>query len=350
MEEHAALLGLVNVDGLGSFRIHKLLRHFGSARAILATPYHDLVHAGVPAHIASNITQVAHHDHIGQWHHFHERGIHVIPFDDAHYPTLLSHIPNPPIMLFVRGSVTALNNPCVALVGTRHPSGYGIDVTRSIARDLVSHGVTVVSGLALGIDTIAHESALHANGHTIAVLPSGVDLIYPERNRALANRMLTQPGSALVSEFFPGTKATPVLFPARNRLISGLSLGVVVCEAGVQSGALITVKAALDQGRDVMAVPGSVFAPHSAGCLELLHQGATPVRHAHDICAQLGLTETPAALDTHDELLRVLGSPRHIDELCRILARSSADLLGDLLMRELRGEVRDIGNGCYVRC
>lgn len=349
MDERAALLGLVRVEGLGSLRIHKLLAHFGSACTTMNASYRDLLHAGLAAHIATNITQIAHHDHGALLLRFAERGIHVIAHDDPHYPPLLASIPNPPILLFVRGSITALATPSVALVGTRHPSSYGIDITRRIAHDLALQGITIVSGLAMGIDTTAHESALYAHGHTIAVLPSGVDLIYPERNRILAERMLTLPGNALVSEFFPGTKATPLLFPARNRLISGLAHGVVVCEAGAQSGALITVKAALDQGREVMAVPGSVFAPQSAGCLDLLRQGATPVRDARDICDSLAFASEARDSITHDPLLQLLATPRHIDELCRILGQQSATLLGDLLMRELRGEVRDLGNGFYAR-
>jgi DNA processing protein len=350
MDERAALLGLVRVDGLGSLRIHKLIRHFGSAQTALFAPYRELLRTGLAANIAASITQIAHQDHEALLQRFVERGIQVLAHDDAQYPPLLTPIPNPPILLFVRGSVSALATPSVALVGTRRPSSYGIDITRRIAHDLALQGITIVSGLAMGIDTVAHESALHAHGHTIAVLPSGVDLIYPERNRTLAERMLAQPGNALVSEFFPGTKATPLLFPARNRLISGLAHGVVVCEAGAQSGALITVKAALDQGREVMAVPGSVFAVQSAGCLDLLRQGATPVRHARDICESLAFMTAVATAVTHDPLLQLLDTPRHIDELCRMLEQSSATLLGDLLMREIRGEVRDLGNGFYARC
>jgi len=350
MDEQAALLALVRVDGLGSLRIHKLIAHFGSAYAVLNAGYAALVQTGLAAHIATAITQAASHDHQALWQDIHERGMQVLAYDDPRYPVLLSHIPNPPIILFVRGSLAAFTSPSVALVGTRRPSSYGIDITRRIATDLASQACTIVSGLAIGIDAVAHESALHARGHTIAVLPSGVDLIYPERNRALAERMLATPGNALVSEFFPGTKATPLLFPARNRLISGLAHGVVGCEAGAQSGALITVKAALEQGRDVMAVPGSVFAPQSAGCLELLRQGATPVRHARDICDTLGFTTVTTPATSHDALLQLLSTPRHIDELCRHLDLSSAELLGDLLMRELRGEVRELGNGFYARC
>jgi DNA processing protein len=347
MREASALLGLVRVDGLGAQRITKLIEFFGSARAILLASYHELHYASVPPQLISGIMQQARRDNDADYERISQQGITILGIHDPHYPALLSQIPNPPLILFVRGNVAAFAQRSVAMVGTRKPSGYGVDITRRLAHDLARQDVTIVSGLASGIDAVAHEYALLGGGQTIAVLPSGVDLIYPERNRWLANKILASRGSALVSEFYPGTKAIPPLFPARNRLISGLAQGVIVSEAGEKSGALITVKAALDQGRDVMAVPGSVFSEQSAGCLELLRQGAIPVRNAHDVCASLGYSiHAPAEID--DPLMQLLQVPRHIDELCRILMRAPADMLGDLLMRELRGEVSDQGQGFYV--
>jgi DNA processing protein len=279
-----------------------------------------------------------------------DRGIQVLAWYDERFPAQLKHIALPPPILFVRGQLAALRQPAIALVGTRHPSPYGIDVTRRLAGDISARGICVISGLAMGVDTVAHQTALQHSGGSIAVLPSGVDLVYPERNRQLASLLLSHTHGALVSEFYPGTKATPALFPARNRLISGLAHGVVVCEAGEQSGALITAKAALEQGREVMAVPGSIFVPQSAGCLALLRQGATPVRHVDDICESIGYQTTPYRTDVViDPLLQLLHSPRHIDELCRITQRTTADILGDLMMRELRGEISDLGNGYYMR-
>lgn len=347
MREASALLGLVRIDGLGAQRITKLIEYFGSARAVLQADAHELRVANVPPQIISGIVQQARRDNDAEYEQITQKGITIVGIHDPHYPPILAQIANPPLILFVRGSLTAFAQRSVAIVGTRKPSGYGIDITRRLAHDLARQDVTIVSGLASGIDATAHEYALIGGGQTVAVLPSGVDLIYPERNRWLANKILASRGSALVSEFYPGTKALPPLFPARNRLISGLAQGVIVSEAGEKSGALITVKAALEQGREVMAVPGSVFSELSAGCLELLRQGATPIRNAHDVCESLGYA-VQAPTEINDPLLQLLQVPRHIDELCRILMRAPADMLGDLLMRELRGEISDQGQGFYV--
>lgn len=346
--EHAAILTLVAVDGFGPQRISRLIAYFGSAQAILDAPYKELLLAGLPVHLCSEFDKHRHHfDGDAEYQRLHAQGIQLLTPYDSHYPSLLKHIALPPTMLFVRGSLSAFDRGSVAIVGTRHPTSYGCDVTRRLASDLAQRTLCIISGLALGIDTVAHESALNAHGATVAVLPSGVDLIYPARNYQLAERIIAKPHCALVSEFYPGTRASAPLFPARNRLISGLAHATIVTEAGERSGAMITVKAALEQGRDVMAVPGSVFAPQSAGCLALIHQGATPIRHADDVCASLGYATTTAT-HSDDALLQLLRTPRHIDDICRIMQRHSADLLGELLMRELRGEILDQGNGFYV--
>ncbi|MFM2309043.1 MAG: hypothetical protein RLY87_1164 [Chloroflexota bacterium] len=348
MHETIALLGLVRIDGLGPLRIARLVEGFGSAVAVWQADRRALYEAGMPAHlIAELVKQRALADptieHTRLW----NAGIQVVSTADPQYPTLLRHIPGAPTILFVRGSLTGLQLPAVSIVGTREPTSYGIEVTRQFAADLAAKGFTIVSGLAIGVDTIAHHEALAAGGATVAVLPSGVDCIYPERNRRLAEAILGHGQSALVSEFYPGTRASPPLFPARNRLISGLSSAVIVTEAGTSSGAHITVKAALDQGRDVMAVPGSIYSAKSAGCNALLTQGAVPVRDADDVATYLGYVD--AAVPDEDPFLVLLNTAIHIDDLCRRTQRSSADLLGDLLMRELRGEVRDEGHGYFVR-
>ncbi|MFN5059309.1 MAG: DNA-processing protein DprA [Chloroflexota bacterium] len=346
--EYAALLTLVNIDGLGPQRINRLLEHFGTPEAIISASYQQLQQTGLPVHLCSElIKQRQRFDGHAEYQRFHEQGIQLLATHDDDYPPLLKHIATPPTLLFVRGNVSAFRLASVAIVGTRQPSTYGHDVTQRLASDLAQRHLCIVSGLALGVDTIAHHSALDANGSTIAVLPSGVDFIYPASNRTLAERILAHSQSALVSEFYPGTRASAPLFPARNRLISGLAQATIVTEAGERSGAMITVKAALDQGREVMAVPGSVFAPKSAGCLNLIHQGATPIRHADDVCHGLGYT-VEASRQSDDPLLNLLSTARHIDDICRITQRHSADILGELLMRELRGEIIDQGNGFYV--
>jgi DNA processing protein len=346
--EYPALLTLVAIDGLGPQRINRLIEHFGTPQAIVTASYQHLQHAGLPVHLCSElIKQRQRFDGIAEYQRLNDQGIQLLAPHDNHYPPLLKHIAIPPTLLFVRGSLTAFHSASVAIVGTRQPSTYGYDVTRRLASELAQRQLCIVSGLALGVDTVAHQSALEVNGATIAVLPSGVDLIYPASNRPLAERILAHPRSALVSEFYPGTRASAPLFPARNRLISGLAQATIVTEAGERSGAMITVKAALDQGREVMAVPGSVFAPKSAGCLALINQGATPIRHADDVCHGLGYTSSILP-DSDDPLLQLLSTARHIDDICRITQRQSADILGELLMRELRGEIIDQGNGFYL--
>jgi DNA processing protein len=347
-EEYAALLTLVAVDGLGPQRINRLIEHLGTPQAIVTASYYQLQQTGLPVHLCGElIKQRQRVDGMAEYQRLHDQGIQLLAPHDDRYPPLLRHITIPPTLLFVRGSLSAFTLASVAIVGTRQPSTYGHDVTRRLSSELAQRQLCIVSGLALGVDTIAHQSALDANGATIAVLPSGVDLIYPASNRPLAERILSHPQSALVSEFYPGTRASAPLFPARNRLISGLAKATIVTEAGERSGAMITVKAALDQGREVMAVPGSIFAVKSAGCLALIHQGATPIRHADDVCHGLGYATT-STINSDDPLLQLLSTARHIDDICRITQRDSADILGELLMRELRGEILDQGNGFYI--
>lgn len=345
---YAALLTLVSLDGLGPQRINRLIEYFADAQSVLSASYHDLHCAGLPVHLCNELIKHRRQfDGMAEYQRLHEQGIQLLAPHDDNYPPLLKHIAVPPTLLFVRGSHRAFTHASVAIVGTRQPSSYGHDVTRRIAHDLAQRHLCIVSGLALGVDTLAHQSALDAQGATIAVLPSGVDLIYPTSNLPLAQRILANPQSALVSEFYPGTRASAPLFPARNRLISGLSRATIVTEAGERSGAMITVKAALDQGREVMAVPGSIFSAKSAGCLALIHQGATPIRHAEDVCASLGYSTETTAPCTDDPFLQLLTTARHIDDICRITQRHSADVLGELLMRELRGEIVDQGNGFF---
>ncbi|RLT29305.1 MAG: DNA-protecting protein DprA, partial [Chloroflexi bacterium] len=215
MQENIALLGLVRIEGLGPLRIARLVEGFGSASAVWHADRHTLIAAGVPAHLTAELHRQRHqsdpqHEYDRLW----NAGIQVVTTADPHYPGLLKHIPGAPTIVFVRGSLSGLQRPTVSIVGTRAPTPYGAEVTRQFAGDLAAKGFTIVSGLALGIDTIAHQESLAAGGATVAVLPSGVDLIYPERNRTLATTILAQTHSALVSEFYPGTRASPPLFPA----------------------------------------------------------------------------------------------------------------------------------------
>lgn len=213
----------------------------------------------------------------------------LISIDDNDYPCLLKQTVNPPIMLFVQGNCELLNAPQLAMVGSRSASFSALEHAKSFAGQLVQHKLVITSGLALGIDAAAHQGALVAKGYTIAVVATGLDIVYPARNKGLAANILSQNG-AIVSEYLPGTKPNPGCFPRRNRLITGMSVGTFVIEAQLQSGSLISARLALEQNRDVFAMPGAINNPQSKGCHTLIKQGAILVDHVDDILAVLDLS------------------------------------------------------------
>jgi DNA processing protein len=252
----------------------------------------------------------------------------------------------------------------VALVGTRRATSYGRAVAERLTRDLASAGVTLVSGLARGVDTVVHQAAVQAGGRTLAVLGNGLDQVYPAENGALARTIVESRSGALVSEFPPGIPPDAVNFPRRNRIISGLSLVTVIVEAGERSGALITADFALEQGRDVLAVPGSMFSPTCAGTNQLLKQGATPVTSANDILDVLATTSTSTVSADQPALARRVpemepdettvwqalgGEPRHIDALANDLTMCAGDVSATLAMLELKGLARQVGSMLYTR-
>ena len=210
----------------------------------------------------------------------------LITHQNVNYPGLLGQIERPPPLLFVKGNIELLSLPQIALIGTRNPTASGIENTRAFSRYLAQGGFTITSGLALGVDGFAHEAALNVGGKTIAVMATGIDRIYPSRHQRLADTILEKDG-LLVTEFVPGTAPLAAHFPQRNRIISGLSLGVLVMEAAVKSGSLITARYALEQNREVFAVPGSIHNPQSKGCHALIKQGAQLVETGEDIIKQL---------------------------------------------------------------
>ena len=263
---------------------------------------------------------------------------------------------SPPV-LFVRGQIASQDEWAIALVGTRRASSYGREVAQVLATELAHQGVTVVSGLALGIDTVAHRAAIEAGGRTLAVLGSGVDQIYPPQNRGLAAAIAGQ--GALISDYPLGTRPEANNFPPRNRIISGLSRGVVIVEASERSGALITAQFAAEQGRELFAVPGNILHPGSLGCNRLIQQGATPLLSVDDVLEQLNM----ARLSNHVEARRnvptdpleqtLLGQlsaqPCHIDDIMRSAALPVAQISGLLTVMELKGLVRQVGSMTYVR-
>ncbi len=276
---------------------------------------------------------------------------------DDDYPRILREIPGPPPVLYYRGTLQAQDETTVAIVGTRRATSYGREVTTRVASDLASAGVTIVSGLAKGIDGYAHRASLDAGGRTIAVLASGVDIIYPPEHRQLAERI--EESGALLSDYPPGTKPDAPNFPARNRIISGLSVATIVVEAPARSGALITVGFAADQGRDVYAVPGSILSHASEGTNKLLRQGATILTSAADLLEDLRLAPIPPgeqaaqiAFPITDEeraiYALVTAEPQHIDELAYSASLTISQASALMTMLELKGLVANAGAQHFV--
>jgi len=296
-------------------------------------------------------------------------GVRVIAWAEAEYPPLLAAIYDPPPVLWSRGDVLSLLAPAVAIVGSRAGSSYALRVAGRLAGDLAARGVTIVSGLARGVDAAAHRGALEVGGRTVAVLGSGPDIVYPPEHELLFNDILA--AGAVVTELAPGTEPLPWFFPLRNRIISGLCLGVVVVEAGEKSGSLITARCALEQGRDVLAVPGSVIGGRNRGGHALLRDGARIVESAEDVLDELHL-ESPLrsrGADTQPSTDEVVQLSAGLDDPIRraVLAALSsgeacdfdqisagsglptAELLPRLLELELRGDVKRVGGGRFVR-
>lgn len=294
-----------------------------------------------------------------------QEGNHILTLASPRYPKLLRQIPGPPPLLYVHGDPAVLHAPQLAMVGSRNPSPGGQDTARDFAAHLTQVGLTITSGLALGIDAACHRGALDSGGTTIAVMGTGPDRIYPARHRALAHEIADR-GGALVSEFFVGTEPRPENFPRRNRLISGLSLGTLVVEAALRSGSLTTARHALDQGREVFAIPGSIHNPLARGCHALIRQGAKLVESAQDILEELGAlagslepqadpADTPVApSNLSPDQLQLLDNMGFdmitVDQLAERSGLTTAAVSSMLLILELQGQVVSRAGGRYVRC
>jgi DNA processing protein len=303
-----------------------------------------------------------------------ESGAKIIALDDPAYPPRLKEIYDPPVVLFVRGSVEVIAKPGIAMVGTRHPTPYGLGMAERLSKDLVAHGLVIISGLARGVDTASHRGAVAANGKTVAVLGTGIDVIYPKENSRLADQIVAL-GGALISEFPIGTFAAPQNFPIRNRIISGMSVGVLVVEAAEYSGTRITSRCALEQNRDVYAVPGNVTNKNSWGPNTLIKQGAKLVATWEDVWEELptdvqdtlsAAREESSAPETaslfpddatspHEKkILRLLKADEstHIDQLVESLETemSSSEIFAALFELELNGKVRQMPGKNFVKC
>ena len=286
-----------------------------------------------------------------------DRGVAAIPIGDDAYPDLLRHLPDPPLVLWAKGDLAWLGRPAVAVVGSRAATPAGLSIGRTLARGLASAGLVVVSGMARGVDAAAHEGALEADsGATVAVLGCGADRVYPAEHRTLAARIAER--GAIASELAPGTPPLAHHFPLRNRIISGLSLGVVVVEASYKSGSLITARMALEQGRSVLAVPGGILSARHRGCHALIKDGARLVETIEDVLEELGWalpsTGSPAQ-STKSLQMRglagtmAIGEAYSVDDLAARTGRTAADLLAELGGLEIAGRITRMAGGSYVR-
>lgn len=356
-EERAHWVAFHRVPFIGPARFARLRERFGSLRAAWSASTRELGQVLDQRALESVTKSRSALDPLAEMERIERLGISVVTIIDDEYPVLLAQIPAPPPVLYVKGAFTADDQNAVAIVGTRRSTSYGRDIASRLGAEFAAAGICVVSGLARGIDAIAHEAAIRAGGRTIAVLGSGVDIIYPPEHKNLAARIQEQ--GALISDYPPGRKPDAPNFPARNRIISGLSLGVVVVEAPARSGALITVDFAADQGRDVFVVPGSVLAASNAGGHRLVRDGARLVTCAADVMddLQIGKRKEMAAVqqalpltDQERRLLNhVSGDPQHLDELLVAAGLSIAEGSGLVTMLELKGMIRDAGARHFVR-
>jgi len=350
-------IGFTLVRGIGAVRLQALIAHFGDLALAWQAPPDELRAAGLGPALVERLAQVrASVDLDRVWAQITAQGIQALTWQDEAYPPRLKEIDQPPPVLYVRGELLPEDAWAVAVVGTRRVTAYGRQVAEEISFYLAQNGVTVISGLARGVDSIAHQAALKAGGRTLAVLGNGVDRIYPPEHRALAEKIIA--GGALLSDYSPGTPPESVNFPPRNRIISGLSLAVIVVEAGETSGALITAEFAAEQGREVFAVPGNILAPQSKGTNRLIQQGARPLLAARDVLEALDLTRVTEhraarrvlpADEVEAQLLTILShEPLHVDDIRNQTSLPIEKISAALVMMELKGMVRQVGGMNYV--
>lgn len=352
-EEAALWVGLGLIEGLGGQGFRALLSRFGLPQQIFATPHTELssvVPAAVARRIAAGPDSEATTSALA-W--FQIPGNHLLTLADPGYPQSLLEIPDPPPMLYCKGRLELLNTPTIAIVGSRNATPQGEKTAEAFAHSLSDSGYCIISGMALGIDGAAHRGALQGRSSTIAVVGTGLDIVYPARHRQLAHEIAER--GVMVSEFPLGTPSMAQNFPRRNRIISGISRGCLVVEANLQSGSLITARLAAEQGREVFAIPGSIHSPVSKGCHQLIKQGAKLVDSIHDIIEEVGEASPPCMAPTPDEmpndqLLIAMGfDPIGTDALIARSGLTSEALSAMLLVLELEGKVASLPGGRYQR-
>jgi DNA processing protein len=354
-------IGLSSIPGVGRITFRKLVNRFGSPERALSASHEELKNAGgLSDKIIASIRTVS-------WRAYAEQelarsaaaGIELVTSDNAGYPGNLKQTPDPPLYLYVKGALQPDDANAIAIVGTRKPTHYGKTVTHRLAYELASAGLTIVSGMARGIDTHAHKGALSAKGRTIAVLGSGIDVAYPPENKGLMEEIAAN--GAVITENPFGTKPEAGYFPARNRIISGLSRGTVIIEAAEDSGSLITAKNTLEQGRKLFAVPGNIGSMTSRGPNSLIKDGAILVERVDDIMKALGMHEPrarqlqtshplPSLTQEEENVFRcITNEPKHIDSIMKESGSSAGKLSGLLINLELKGLAKQLSGKYFVR-
>ena len=353
-------LGLHLIPNFGIAKITQLMPHFDSAEALWREPDAQLMRLPLPRRLLRHfcaerrkIDLDAELDKVAR------AGASLVTLDDEEYPSLLRSLVDRPIVLYLRGQLQQPDNKCFAIVGTRKASKYGWDAANQMAYQLASERITIVSGLAQGIDAAAHRGALQAGGRTIAVIGTGIDKVYPRENADLAEEIIEK--GAIIGEMPIGAAPLGKNFPQRNRIISGISLGVLVAEAPEKSGALNTVSHAIEQGRDVFALPHNIFSPSGRGCNRLLQDGAKVVVQVNDILDELNMShlntqtriqaeQLQPANDTEDAILQQLGAdPLHVDIIVRRTDLPTATVTSTLTVLELKGLAESAGAMQYCR-
>jgi DNA processing protein len=357
MDDKKYWIGFNLIKGIGAVRMQALIQYFGDLEVAWKASPIELAQTRLGKKLIERVIQAREGVDLEKlWDKIQQQGIKILTWQDESYPQRLKEIDQPPPVIYIRGDYLPDDLFAVAIVGTRRVTPYGRQITEELSAFLAANGITVISGLARGVDALAHQTVLKAGGRTIGVLGSGVDKIYPPEHRGMAEQMMQR--GAILSDYAPGTPPDASNFPPRNRIISGLSLAVVVIEAGETSGALITAEFAAEQGREIFAVPGSILAPQSKGTNKLIQNGALPLLSVNDLMQALDLTrmgEHKAARkiipadETEARLMNVLGSePLHVDEIRNQSELPIAKVSAALALMELKGMVRQVGGMNYV--
>ena len=355
-----SLLRLYSIPGIGAARMRNLLSTFSSPDEVLQAPIQKLLQIqGIDKKIATNIKNGINQDFINkQLEQLKKKNIDILSYWDKNYPEILKKIYDPPAFLFIKGSILPQDDLSLGIVGSRVPSHYGKSVTEQFSKELADLKFTIISGMARGIDSVAHKSALKSGGRTIAVLGSGIDNVYPPENNKLLEQIAEN--GAVISEYPLGTYPDGGNFPRRNRIISGLSLGVLITEAGAKSGALITAFQALEQNREVFAVPGPINSGKSAGSNQLIKEGAKLVQGVQDIIRELEnqiefrikapVKKQPNLKGLDKVIFDLLqDEPQHVDNLAMNAKKSVPEVLTVLLTLELMGIVKQLSGKMFVQ-